>query len=63
MESLGFNQSLAQPEVGKKIERRRARLYNGKTKPVMVTRRRGRNTSKRRLIEEERHPVMALLAA
>ena len=41
LQSLGFTPSQAKPEMGKKVGRRRARLYEYRAKRVRVTRRGG----------------------
>ena len=55
LESLGFTPSLAKPEMGKEVERRRARSQDDRAKRVRVTRRGDRDASeKRRGIGEDK---------
>ena len=65
LQSLGFTPSLAKPEIGKEVGRRRARSEDKRVKRVRVTRRGGKKASERRrgIWEDERQPVMARLAA
>ena len=65
LQSLGLISSLAKPEIGKEILKRRTRPCDDRAKGVMVTRREGREASERRSMigEDERQPVMARLAA
>ena len=65
LQSLGFTPSLAKPEIGKEVGRRRARSWEKRVKWVRVTRRGGReaSVSSRGIGDDERQPVMARLAA
>ena len=58
LQSLGFTPSLAKPEMGKEVGRRRARSQDDRAKCVRVTRRGGRDASERRrgIGEDERQP-------
>ena len=65
LQSLGFTPSLANPEIGNKVGRRRARSSEKKVKRVRVTCRGGREASERSrgMGEDKRQPVMVQLAA
>ena len=65
LQSLGFTSSLAKPEIGKEIGRRRARSQVKRVKCLRVTRRGGKETLERRrgIGEDERQLVVARLTA
>ena len=79
LQSRGFTPSLAKPEMGKEVERRKARSHDQRIKCIRVsennsnifhriltmTLRGGREASERRrgIEEDKRQPVMARLAA
>ena len=60
LQSFGFTPSLAKPEIGKEVGRRRARSYDERVR-VRATHRRGNKALERRsgIRENERQPVMA----
>ena len=65
LQDLGFTPSLAKPEMGKEVGRRRARLCYKRVKWVKVTRSGGKEASERSkgIGEDKRQPEMARLAA
>ena len=65
LQSLGFTPSLAKPEIGKEIGRRRSRSQVKRVKCLRVTCRGGKEALERRrgIGEDERQLVVARLTA